>query len=90
MKTMGRAAAEPEAMNRPNLMRGDMAGLLFVAVLFAAVVLALLFFPQRAEQNFGFGPEWQCARMREGDPICVRLAESNVPNGDKRDKGASK
>jgi hypothetical protein len=67
-----------------------MAGLLFVAVFFAAVFLALLFFPQGAEQNFGFGPEWQCARMGEGDPICVRLAQSNAPNEDAGDKGASR
>ncbi|MDX8526924.1 hypothetical protein RFM68_20695 [Mesorhizobium sp. MSK_1335] len=77
-------------MNWPYLTRGDMAGLLFVAVFFAAVVLALLFFPQRAEQNFGFGPEWQCVRMEQGDPICVRLVDKDAPNGDARDKGASK
>ena len=77
-------------MNRPYFTRGDMTGLLFVAVFCAAVVLALLFFSQRAGQNFGFGPEWQCARMGEGDPICVRLANRNAPNGEARDKGASK
>jgi len=90
MEVRGVAAAEPKAMNWPYLTRGDMAGLLFVAVFLAAVVLALLFFPHRAEQNFGFGPEWQCVRMEQGDPICVRLSDSNAPDGDARDKGASK
>ena len=51
------AAAEPEAMNWPYLRRGDIAGLLFVAVFCAAIAFVLLFFSQRAEQNFGFGPE---------------------------------
>ncbi|MDG4896270.1 hypothetical protein P9272_22115 [Mesorhizobium sp. WSM4976] len=77
-------------MNRRNLTRGDMAGLLFIAAFCAAVALALLFFPRRAERNFGFGPEWQCARMAEGDPICVRLANRDAPNGEAGDKGASK
>ncbi|MBZ9765141.1 hypothetical protein LB553_30455 [Mesorhizobium sp. CA8] len=77
-------------MNWPYLRRGDMAGIVFMAVVLAVAAFALLFFPQRAEQNFGFGPEWQCVRMGEGDPICVRLADGNAPNDDTRDKGASK
>ena len=77
-------------MNRRYFTRGDMAGLLVVAVFCAAVVLALLFFEQRADQNFGFGPEWQCARMGQGDPICVRLAIRDAPNGEARDKDAPK
>ena len=77
-------------MNWPYLRRGDMAGIVFMAVVLAAAAFALLFFPQRADQNFGFGPEWQCVRMEQGDPICVRLADGNAPNGDARGKGTSK
>jgi len=77
-------------MNWPYLRRGDMAGIVFMAVVLAAAAFALLFFPQRADQNFGFGPEWQCVRMEHGDPICVRLADGNASNGDARGKGTSK
>ncbi|PBC02968.1 hypothetical protein [Mesorhizobium sp. WSM3860] len=70
-------AAEQEAMNRLYLRRDDIAGILFMAVVLAVIVFVLLFFPQTGQQNFGFGPEWQCARMEEGDPICVRLVEKD-------------
>ncbi|AZO15722.1 MULTISPECIES: hypothetical protein [unclassified Mesorhizobium] len=69
----GVAAAEPEAMNWPYFRRGDVAVILFMAIVLAGIVFVLLFFPQRGQRNFGFGPEWQCARMEKGDPICVRL-----------------
>ena len=59
-------------MNWPYLKRGDITGILFVAVLFTVITLVMLFLPQ-LKQDFGFGPEWQCAPMEEGDPICVRL-----------------
>ncbi|RWB59657.1 hypothetical protein [Mesorhizobium sp.] len=64
-------------MNWPYLRRGDVAGILLMAVVLAGIVLVLLFFPQRGQQNFGFGPEWQCARMEKGDPICVRLVQKD-------------
>lgn len=63
-------------MNWPYLRRGDIAGILFVAILLGAVVLALLLVP-KLEQNFGFGPEWRCAPMGEGDPICVRRVDKD-------------
>ena len=64
-------------MNRPYVRRDDVIGLLFMAIVLAGIVFVLLFFPQRGQQNFGFGPEWQCARMEQGDPICVRLVDKN-------------
>ncbi|PBB93273.1 hypothetical protein CK215_04685 [Mesorhizobium sp. WSM3864] len=64
-------------MNRLYLKRDDIAGIFLMAVVLAVIVLVLLFFPQTGQQNFGFGPEWQCARMGEGDPICVRLVEKD-------------
>jgi hypothetical protein len=70
--------AEFKAMNWPYLRRGDVAGILFMAVLFVGLGFVLLFHPLR-DQNFGFGPEWQCARMEQGDPICVRLVDKDAP-----------
>ncbi|TPI55670.1 hypothetical protein FJ417_23845 [Mesorhizobium sp. B3-1-7] len=69
------AAVEPEAMNRPYLRRGDMAGIVLMAVMCAVIIFVLLALPPR-DHNFGFGPEWQCTRMGEGDPICVRLVDN--------------
>ncbi|PBB78326.1 hypothetical protein CK218_24960 [Mesorhizobium sp. WSM3879] len=64
-------------MNRLYLRRDDIAGIFLMAVVLAVIVFVLLFFPQTGQQNFGFGPEWQCARMGGGDPICVRLVEND-------------
>ena len=64
-------------MNWPHLRRGDIAGILFVAVVLAVTAFVLLALPPR-DHNFGFGPEWQCARMGEGDPICVRLVDKDA------------
>jgi hypothetical protein len=41
------------------------------------IAFFLLVLPPR-DHNFGFGPEWQCARMREGDPICVKLIDKDA------------
>ena len=64
-------------MNRPYVRRDDVIGILIMAIVLAGIVFVLLFFPQRGQQNFGFGPEWQCARMEQCDPICVRLVDKN-------------
>ncbi|AZO08922.1 MULTISPECIES: hypothetical protein [unclassified Mesorhizobium] len=66
-------------MNWPYLRRGDIAGIVFMAIVLAGILFVLLFFPQRGQQNFGFGPEWQCTRIEHGDPICVRLVEKDAP-----------
>ncbi|MDX8480405.1 hypothetical protein RFN28_18330 [Mesorhizobium sp. VK24D] len=75
-------------MNRPYLRRDDIAGILLMAVVLAVLAFILLFFPQAGQQNFGFGPEWQCARMEKGDPICVRLVDKSAPNRDAPPKDA--
>jgi hypothetical protein len=66
-------------MHWPYLKNGDIAGILLVAVVLAVAVFVLLVHPSRDQQNFGFGPEWQCARMERGDPICVRLVNKDTP-----------
>ena len=66
-------------MNWHRLRRGDIAGILLMAVLLGVVVLILLVFTALGpSENFGFGPEWQCARMEKGDPICVRLVDKDA------------
>jgi hypothetical protein len=66
-------------MNWPYLRRGDIGGILLVAVLLGAVAFVLLVHPgMGSRENFGFGPEWQCARMEQGDPICVRLVDKDA------------
>lgn len=80
----GVAAAEPEAMNWPYLRRGDICGIIIMAVVLAAIVLVGLLFPRLGQQNFGFGPEWQCIRMEKGDPICVKLVEKDASTRERR------
>jgi hypothetical protein len=69
-------AAEFEAMHWPYLRRGDIAGILLMAAVFAVLGYALLFHPLRYG-NFGFGPEWQCTPVGKGDPICVKLVDKD-------------
>jgi len=61
-------------MRWPHFRRGDIAGILLMAAVFALIGYAALFHPLR-DQNFGFGPEWQCAPVAKGDPICVKLVD---------------
>lgn len=72
-------------MKWPSLRRGDIAGILLVAIVLGAVFIVMVFYPQIGQkQNFGFGPEWECLRMEKGDPICVKRPasadESNSKN----------
>jgi hypothetical protein len=41
---------------------------LFVVGLFALVVVLFPHFNQAT----GFGPEWECKNMAQGDPVCVK------------------
>lgn len=64
-------------MNWPYFRQGDILGIIIMAAVLAVVVFVALFFPRLGQQNFGFGPEWQCVRMEKGDPICVKLVEKD-------------
>lgn len=65
----------------PWLKHGDVAGILLIAVALGIVVLVLVFHPGLGQrQNFGLSPDWQCARIEKGEPICVRLLN---PDGSK-------
>lgn len=72
-------------MNWPYLRRGDISGVVFMAVVLAAIVFVSLFFPRFGQRNFGFGPEWQCVRMEKGDPICVKLVGKEAPAKERRE-----
>lgn len=60
-------------MNWPHLRHGDIAGIIVIVIMLAAIVVMGLGFPRLGQKhNFGFGPEWECERMENGDPICVK------------------
>jgi hypothetical protein len=60
-------------MNWPYLKRGDVAGILLMAVLLGAILFLMLIYPNLGQKvNFGFGPEWECTHVGEGDPVCVK------------------
>ena len=63
-------------MHRPYFRRGDIAGILLMAAVFALIGYAALFHPL-PDGNFGFGPEWQCAPVGKGEPICVKLVDKD-------------
>ena len=51
----------------------DMVGFLLVMGLIAGMCLVLID-PQSPlkRTNHGFGPEWECRSMIEGDPVCIK------------------
>ena len=59
-------------MNWRDPRPGDLKGILLMVAVFAGLVVAILLGLGK-NTNFGFGPEWQCAPMTKGDPICVKL-----------------
>lgn len=64
-------------LNWPYLRRGAIVGIVFMALICAVIAFFLLALPA-PDHNFGFGPEWQCTRMGEGDPICVKLIDKDA------------
>ena len=61
-------------MNWPYLKRGDIAGILLMSVLLVVVLFVMLFFPDLGwKSNFGFGPEWVCTWVGQGDPVCIKM-----------------
>jgi hypothetical protein len=45
--------------------------ILIVAALAAAGIAAMML-PYNGNTNFGFGPEWECTSVAQGDPVCVK------------------
>ncbi|OHV86833.1 hypothetical protein [Mesorhizobium sp. ORS 3428] len=76
-------------MNWPHLRPGDIAGILFMAVLLCLVVLGLLLVPKQG-RNFGLGPEWKCAPSEQGNRVCVRLLDKQAPSKEAPSEAAPK
>jgi hypothetical protein len=57
-----------------TLGRGDVLGVAFVLVLLVVLAFLAVAFPTgvRRTTNAGFGPEWDCTLVPQGDPICVK------------------
>jgi hypothetical protein len=56
------------------LARGDVLAILLCLALICVVAIGLIWFPQlqNSGSNAGFGPEWECKSVPQGDPICVK------------------
>ncbi len=51
----------------------DIASLLVVAVIVGITLYVFIDYPgQRYPTNFGFGPDWSCTRVGQGEPVCVK------------------
>jgi hypothetical protein len=46
--------------------------LLFDAVVLIAVLVAYSFDPSPRHLANGFAPEWDCAAIPKGDPVCIK------------------
>ncbi|MGJ4947682.1 hypothetical protein ACQR07_04735 [Bradyrhizobium sp. HKCCYLS20291] len=55
----------------PYPRRGDLLSILFILFLLCFLASCFYWFPN-TKLNFGFGPEWDCAPVPKGDPICIK------------------
>ena len=51
--------------------RGEVLGLLFALVVIGLALFVLVQYPNFRTAT-GFGPDWDCTRIPNGDPICVK------------------
>ena len=62
-------------MRRIPPRRGDVVGIV-LGVLLVVLLIALYAvngpLGLRARANYGFGPEWNCASLGRGEPLCVK------------------
>jgi hypothetical protein len=56
----------------PYLTRGDVMGILFVFVLLGLMASSYYWFPNFKPHNNGFGPDWDCTPVPNGQPICIK------------------
>jgi hypothetical protein len=52
--------------------RGDVKGILFIVVLLGLMAFSFYWFPNSKPHNNGFGPDWDCTPVPNGQPICIR------------------
>ena len=53
------------------LTRGDVLGALFVLAVLGLLIFTYIRFPGFAAST-GFGPDWDCKSVPQGDPVCVK------------------
>ena len=61
----------PDAMRRIYLRRGDWLGILLVIALLGGFGALAVTGYLRLSPNRGFGPDWNCSDVGQGDPVCV-------------------
>jgi len=54
------------------LTRGDVLGGLFVLAVLCLLIFSYIRFPGFGASTTGFGPDWECKSVPQGDPICVK------------------
>jgi hypothetical protein len=59
--------------------RADVLGILFVLVVGCIFAFVTIRFPniQQRNVNAGFGPDWDCTAVPNGEPICVKKQPGN-------------
>jgi hypothetical protein len=50
----------------------DALGIAFVLAILGLFVVLTVGFPNFSHQAAGFGPDWNCTPMVQGDPVCVK------------------
>lgn len=58
----------------PYPRRGDVKGILFIVVLLGLISSGFFYRFRNYEWpiNYGFGPEWDCTLVPNGQPICIK------------------
>ena len=47
-------------------------GILFIVVLLGLISLGFSWFTNSKPNNYGFGPDWDCTPVPNGQPICMK------------------
>jgi hypothetical protein len=56
--------------------RGDILAFLLGAAFLVVILLAYIFVPSPRPIASGFGPEWDCVAIPQGDPVCIKKAKA--------------
>jgi hypothetical protein len=69
-----RISARNRKMRWPqrHLTRGDVMGILFVLVVVCIISLGFWFPKSLPNPASGFGPDWDCKSVPNGEPICIK------------------
>jgi hypothetical protein len=56
----------------PYPARGDVKGVLCIVVLLCLIAFSVYWFANSKPNNNGFGGDWDCTPVPNGQPICIR------------------